>query len=179
MYFFWIIFIYSFLGFLFETLFSYLQTGRLENRKTMVLLPMCPVYGLSAAVVIMGSAQIKDRLPLLFAGGVMFASSVEYLYSLFCEKAFKIILWDYGKSRLSIDGRVHAVFSVIWGLLTVALYKYIQPYIDRFIGLFGAWQSAALLTVFFSDILLTSFILFRYGRRNGDVYGIPAQRLKP
>ena len=49
---FWYFLIFSVIGLIIETIYCYATTGVLESRKGLIWGPVCPVYGVSAVVLI-------------------------------------------------------------------------------------------------------------------------------
>lgn len=67
---FWYFVFYSLCGFGCEVLFSRLTGGR-RDRKGMLLLPLCPVYGLGACAILLLPPVVRAHtMPLFFLGGL-------------------------------------------------------------------------------------------------------------
>ena len=67
---FWYFLFYSFLGFLLEVGYAWWTGGPLD-RKCLLLLPLCPVYGLGAcAVLLLPSAVLRSPVLLVIVGGL-------------------------------------------------------------------------------------------------------------
>lgn|GEM_PF-117750 len=173
---FWLFVAYSFLGFLLETGFTALRTGRLANRKTMLLLPLCPVYGLGGATLV----WINESLfipPVAFAvlGGLV-CTAIEYVYSLACELLFRVRLWDYGQGRGSVNGRVHLLFCIYWIALILPVIVWIQPMVQSVISslpnVLFPWAAALVL----ADAIATATLLYRFGRKGGRMPGCPVAK---
>ena len=173
---FWFFVAYSFLGFLLETLFTAARTGRLANRKTMLVLPLCPVYGLCAVVLLWMDERLSLPHAVFAASGAVACSAIEYGYSLACEKLFRVRLWDYGEGSGSIHGRIHLVFCVYWGALALAARAWVQPAVERAVSMLPAawfpWVAALLL----ADAAATCALLYRFGRKGGRMPGCPVAR---
>ncbi|MCL2544777.1 MAG: putative ABC transporter permease [Clostridia bacterium] len=173
---FWLFVAYSFLGFLLETGFAALRTGRLINRKTMLVLPLCPVYGLGGAALVL----LSEHLPLppvafAVAGGLA-CTAIEYGYSLACELLFRVRLWDYGDGRGSVHGRIHLLFCLYWGALALAVTAWVQPAVQRAVSALPVawfpWAAAIVL----ADASATAALLYRFGRKGGRMPGCPVAR---
>ena len=73
---FWYFLFYSFLGFLLEVGYAWWTGGSLD-RKCLLLLPLCPVYGLGAcAVLLLPGAVLRSPVLLVVVGGLT-ATAVE------------------------------------------------------------------------------------------------------
>ena len=71
---FWYFVFYSLCGFGCEVLFSRLTGGR-RDRKGMLLLPLCPVYGLGACAILLLPPVVRAHtMPLFFLGGLAAAA---------------------------------------------------------------------------------------------------------
>ena len=64
----WYFIWYSFLGFLLEVGYARWTGGR-RDRKCLLLLPLCPVYGLGACVVLLLPPWVLERPLLLVVAG--------------------------------------------------------------------------------------------------------------
>ena len=58
---FWYFLIFSIVGIIIETVYCYATTGVLESRKGLLWGPFCPVYGISAAILILCLNRYKDK----------------------------------------------------------------------------------------------------------------------
>ena len=134
---FWRIFayfvIYSFIGFITETLFGLLTTGVLESRKSMLAGPFCSIYGLGAICLICIPKKFKKNNIYLFISGIIIGSIVEYLVSWGGECIYHVKWWDYSGLPFNLNGRICILYSVFWGFLTMLLNKFINPRVDKYI----------------------------------------------
>ncbi len=143
---FWYFLIYSFLGFLLEVLFARITRSGKQDRKCMVLLPLCPVYGLGAVLIVRLPAAVQSRPLLLFLCGALAATGVEYFMDWFYEKALGVRFWDYSALPWNLNGRVCLLFSGAWGLLSLALAAWVHPAVARWVSVIpAAWTLPAVL----------------------------------
>lgn len=61
--------IYSFIGFLIETIYAFVVYGVIESRQSFLYGPFCSIYGVGAVVMICALQKVKDKTHTLFAGG--------------------------------------------------------------------------------------------------------------
>lgn len=146
--------IYSFLGFIVETIFGMLTKGVIESRRSCFYGPFCCIYGLGAAIMILGLQKFKHSNWTLFIAGAIEGSAVEYVVSLIGELIFQIKWWDYSNMPFNINGRICILFTVFWGVLALGLMRLINPYIERMI------DSIPKKIFNFLTIFLTVFLLF-------------------
>ena len=132
---FWYFLIFSIAGLIIETLYCYITTGVLESRKGLIWGPFCPVYGVSAVVLIVLLERYKDRnIFELFALGFIGGSIVEYTLSFGLEAIYGIRFWDYTYTNIHLNGRICLQFSIYWGILSVILIKFVMPILDKYIN---------------------------------------------
>lgn len=168
--------IYSFLGFIIETIFGMLTKGVVESRQSCLYGPFCCIYGLGAAVMIPGLQKFKKRNWTLFLAGAVEGSIVEYIISWVGEMIFHIKWWDYSNMPFDINGRICLLFTIFWGILALVLIRLINPYIERFIDkipakLFGIITIGGTILLIL-DLLITAFGLQVFYTRFTNTYNL-------
>lgn len=154
--------IYSFLGFIVETIFGILTKGVLESRRSCLFGPFCCIYGVGAALMIPGLQKFKKSNWGIFIAGAIEGSMVEYALSWIGEVFFKIKWWDYSNMPFNINGRITLVFTIFWGLLSLGLIRFINPYIEKMINkLSKKWYN--ILTFGFTAFLLADLLITALG----------------
>lgn len=126
---FWYFVIYSTLGFCLEVAFARI-TGQKGARKAALLLPLCPVYGLGAAAVLLISKWAGNNILMLFMAGGAVATVVEYAVGVWYERELGVSFWDYDGLPGNVQGRVCLPFSVVWGVLAVVLVRIVHPVVE-------------------------------------------------
>ena len=159
---FWSFVAYSFLGFLLEVAFAALSGGR-PGRKGLWVLPLCPVYGLGACLILLLPAQVQDHPPALFALGALTATAVEYFDALYHEKVLGVTFWNYADLPGSLQGRVCLPFSLAWGVLALGLCRWVHPALVPWLARIPAAVSWMALATLITDGLLTAALLHRSG----------------
>ena len=162
---FWNFVCYSFLGFCLEVLFARVTGGR-ADRKCHLILPMCPVYGLGAVLILCLAPLTGGSPVLLFAVGAIAATVVEYGVALWYEKILGVSFWDYSDLKGNLQGRVCLPFSVAWGVLTLGLVYWVHPRVLSFIGQIPYPVAVAVMILVFADSVVSALILWRTGDRN-------------
>lgn len=168
--------IYSFLGFIIETIFGMLTKGVVESRQSCLYGPFCCIYGLGAAVMIPGLQKFKKRNWTLFLAGAIEGSIVEYIISWVGEMIFHIKWWDYSNMPFDINGRICLLFTIFWGILALVLIRLINPYVERFIDkipakLFGIITIGGTILLIL-DLLITAFGLQVFYTRFTNTYNL-------
>lgn len=172
--------IYSFIGYLIETLFGIVTKGVWESRQSFLYGPFCAIYGLGAVAMIVFLQYFNQNNNRLFIGGFIIGSIVEYIVSLYGDIVLHVKWWDYSNMPLNINGRICVFFSLFWGFLAIYLMSYVNPRIDRFIHFIQSKISqkalkiiTTLVIVFlFVDCLITGFALDMFFVRKVHDYGL-------
>jgi len=125
--------IYSFLGYIIETLFALINYNVLESRKSFLYGPFCGIYGLGGVVLILSLKYFKKNNYTLFLGGFLVGGALEYIISYIGEVMFDARWWDYSDRFLNINGRICLLYSLFWGILALILMRIINPQVDKFI----------------------------------------------
>ena len=127
--------IYSFIGFVIETLFALFMYNVLESRQSFLYGQFCGIYGVGAVIMIMFlNKYFNKNNHILFLGGFIVGSVVEYLISLIGEMMLNVRWWDYSNRFLNINGRICLLYSIFWGLLAIYLMRVINPRVDKLIN---------------------------------------------
>ena len=162
---FWNFVVYSFLGFLLEVTFARMTGGR-PDRKCLLVLPLCPVYGLGACAILLLPSQVASVPLLLFLGGALTATAAEYLMALFYEEALGVSFWDYRELPGNIQGRVCLPFSLAWGLLSLPLVYWVHPALLPLLLAIPRPVTWLALATLLTDALLSGLLLRRTGDRH-------------
>lgn len=123
--------IYSFIGYIIETVYAFIMYGVIESRQSFLYGPFCSIYGLGAVVMIYSLQYFGKDIHTLFIGGFLSGSLIEYIVSFLGEKLLKTQWWDYSDKFLNINGRICIIYSIFWGLLGLYLIKIANPKIDK------------------------------------------------
>jgi uncharacterized membrane protein len=75
---------------------------------------------------------VSQNILLLFVLGAVLASLVEYITSWGMEKLFHMTWWDYSSYPFNLNGRVCLKNTILFGLMSVLLLKYVHPRVSRF-----------------------------------------------
>lgn len=145
----WIWFVmYSVIGWLWEVALSFLQGRGFVNRGFLNG-PYCPIYGTGALLVVHLLGNLTNPL-LIFLAAAIITTTLEYLTSYVMEKLFDGRWWDYSDKPLNINGRVYATGSIVFGLLSLLVIRFVQPWFSRITALL----SPALLYVIAGTLAL-------------------------
>ena len=164
---FWYFFIFSIIGLMIETIYCYATVGVIESRKGLLWGPFCPIYGVSAAILMLALDKYKNKnLIQLFLYGFIVGSLSEYILSYGLEAIYGTRFWNYEYTNFHINGRICLQFSLYWGILTIVIIKLIKPFLDSLIN--GKIRNSVeiILMVFLSiDCLVTIWGIQTYQNR--------------
>lgn len=153
-------FFYSLAGCGLEKLYARAIHSPRRTRKCFLLLPLCPVYGLAMVCVLALAPEEIGLLQLMVLGGAV-CTGVEYMVHLFYEQVLGVRFWDYSLLRGHVRGRICPRFAVIWGVLSAAMVRLVQPALERLAELVPPWAVFLLWMVLAADCVLTWALLAR------------------
>ena len=125
-------FIYCFFGWIFESTYVSLKKRQFVNRG-FLRLPLLPLYGTGAVMMLWVSQPVKDNLFLVYVSGVVAATVLEYVTGWGMERLFKMKYWDYSNQRFNVKGYICLSSSIAWGFLTILLTEVIHRPIERYV----------------------------------------------
>ncbi len=124
--------IYCFFGWIFESTYVSLKQHHFVNRG-FLRLPMLPLYGTGAVMMLWVSLPVKDNLLLVYCSGVVAATLLEYVTGYVMERLFKVRYWDYSSQKFNLHGYICLTSSIAWGFLTILMTEVIHKPIERFV----------------------------------------------
>ena len=130
--------IYSFLGWIFESAFCTIKSGKWENRGFLYG-PIVPIYGTGAVAISLivrlsvGRGVVLSPA-LIYIISVIGSAILEYATSWILEKLFHALWWDYSKLPLNIHGRVSLFTSLGFGFGGLLIVYVIVPFFEGLIG---------------------------------------------
>lgn len=147
-----IFYTYCFFGWIFESSYVSLKNGQFVNRG-FLRLPMLPLYGTGAVMMLWVSLPFQNNLLLVYISGLLGATVLEYVTGWTMERLFKIKYWDYSEQRFNLNGYICLSSSIAWGFLTILLTEVIHRPISRLI--LDLHRGPALITVGCLTIMFT------------------------
>lgn len=123
-------YLYCFFGWIFESGYVSLKKRRPVNRG-FLRIPLLPLYGTGAVMMLWVSIPVRDNLVLTWASGVIGATILEYVTGYVMERLFKVRYWDYSNQKWNLHGYICLSSSVAWGFLTIFMTHLIHKPIER------------------------------------------------
>ena len=127
-YYVFVFYIYSFIGWAQEVLQSIVKFKRFINRGFLIG-PICPVYGFGSVMITMFLKKYIDEPFFVFLTAIFICCTLEYFTSYILEKLFKARWWDYSHMKFNINGRICLECGLGFGLGSLAILYVINPYI--------------------------------------------------
>ena len=150
--------IYSFVGFIIETIFALIMYSTFESRQSFLYGPFCGIYGVGAVIMyLILNKYFKKNKHLLFLGGFLVGSVVEYVLSFLGEVILNVRWWDYSDRFFNINGRICFLYSLFWGALGLYFMTVINPKIDKVIDFFKKKINLKVLKIIV--LIVTIFLL--------------------
>ena len=124
--------IYSFAGWVLESVSKSIAQKKLVN-SGFLNGPICPIYGFGALIMLLSLNALKEKPLILFIAAFIMLSAWEYIVGVLLEKIFKTKYWDYSHLKFNFQGRICLKNSIYWGILGVVFICYIHPFIESYI----------------------------------------------
>lgn len=159
-------FIYAFLGWLLETLYSLFVLGHFTNRGFLYG-PICPIYGYGALILLIFLRKYKKNSIQLFVIAAIIFTVFEYLVSFGLDALFAMHWWDYAQDFMNLNGRVSIFYTFAWGFIAIFFLNHIHPFFKKKINLLLSKipytvQSISLKMIFVIFIVDTILSCIRY-----------------
>lgn len=149
---------YAFLGWIVETTYVSVPTGKFVHRGFLYG-PIIPIYGFGALSILFILMPFSSSPIFIFLLGILLTSVLEYITSYVMEKIFDMRWWDYSQRKFNINGRICLRNSILFGLLSLVLVEFIHPNMEIFLQSFSDKQlyQFAKISIFFVfiDFLLS------------------------
>jgi uncharacterized membrane protein len=165
-------FIFSFAGWVWETLFDTIKHGKWDNRG-FLFGPVCPIYGVSAMIGVLLywlalKAGYQPHPVVIFAVSFVGSAIIEYVTSWGLEKLFHARWWDYSRMPLNINGRICVPASALFGFAGLAIAYWVYPAVMDSAHLLPAWAeqliAMVLIALVSADTTLTVTELTQFGK---------------
>lgn len=151
-------FIYSFIGWLLETVVLTIRDKKFVNRG-FLLGPCCPIYGIGVVSILVFLTPLADNPFLIFFGAMILTSILELITGFVLSKVFHQKWWDYSDKTLNIGGYICLRNSLFWGVACLFVIYVVQPplgYIVSFLDNgFGLAIIIFLLIILAIDLMVT------------------------
>ena len=168
-------FIYSFLGWVCETIYCSVGSRHFVNRGFLNG-PLCPVYGFGALIVVFAMQPFSKNIVLTFLAGMILTSALEYITGWLLEMLFHLKLWDYSARFLNINVRFCLKNSLLFGVMAVVTVFWIHPHFSsRVTAVPAEWMiliTGVLIGVLIADLVLTVYTILKMNGRLKQIQAV-------
>ena len=160
--------IYSFAGWIMETLWVSWCNKRLVDRGFLIG-PYCPIYGLGALLIVLLLSKLSFSPILVFLMTVLVCGALEYFASWIMEKIFKARWWDYSNVKFNLNGRICLKNLIAFGIMGIAVIYVINPNLEIWIEYFLnkdqlRFLAFLLWTIFIMDFVVSTIVVYGFRR---------------
>jgi hypothetical protein len=123
-------FAFSFVGWLWETIYFFSNTSGFINRGTMYG-PWLPIYGVGGTLILILLKDVREKPLLTFILSILICGVIEYSTATILWGARHLKYWDYTGFFFNIQGRVCLEGLLVFGLGCIAAVYFLAPILDE------------------------------------------------
>lgn len=172
-------FIYSFLGWCWESSYVSLKEKKWVNRG-FLRGPMIPIYGSGAVILLYADTYLGDNLVLIYVTGVCLATILEYIVGMVMEMIFKVRYWDYSYQKYNLHGYICLSSSITWGFFNILLNEFIQPPIENRVNeindIYVYMLTFGIGMIFVTDVIISTWAALDIAKAIRNVEAFVAER---
>ena len=127
-------FIYSFLGWLMESVSDTIKKKKFVNRGFLIG-PYCPIYGAGVLLITILLRKYNEDIWITFFMSLLICGTLEYLTSYVMEKWFKARWWDYSQRKFNLNGRICLETLIPFGLAGTFIIYIANPFFLKYINM--------------------------------------------
>ena len=165
-------FIYSFLGWVWESAYVSIKNRKFVNRG-FINGPLCTIYGAGAVAVYLILRPFEGNLGFLYIGGVVTATALEYVTGWIMETVFHTRWWDYSDKKYNLHGYISLASSLLWGVFSILLFQLLQPFVSWITSLYprsvGEIALAVVSVLYGIDFGVSAYTAFGLSKTFGKV----------
>ena len=135
--------IYSFIGWIIETIYILAKQGKFVSRGLMDS-PFCPLYGFGVLLLLLLLDPLRSNRIAFFTAATVLCTLLEYITGSILRVAFKRTFWDYSHEALNINGLVCLKISLLWGAGALLVIYGIHPFVHWLVDLIPTVHRAGL-----------------------------------
>ena len=120
---FWLLLIYSFIGWVIEAVVGTIKNRRFTNRGFSTG-PFCLVYGVAAVLMTVTLSELMTRPVFQFIGCGILATIVEWITGKSLELVNRRKWWDYSNKKWNFDGYICFQYTLLWAVLGIITLRY-------------------------------------------------------
>ena len=148
--------VYCMMGWAVESLYMSFCERRLVNRGFSKG-PFCPIYGFGATFGYILLHPFSNHIYALYFAGVISATCFEFFVGILMQHFLHQVWWDYNEKPFNFRGIICLESSVAWGFYAIAVVRYLNPAIVRYLGMIPRRMGIVISTVVISVYMLDFF----------------------
>lgn len=153
--------IYSFLGWVVESIYMSFCNRKLTNRG-FAFSPFCPIYAVGALTVFALLKSLRGQYLILYFAGALLATGLEFVTAIVMKHFLGQVWWDYNEKPFNYKGIICLESTIAWGLYTVLLFAFLQNFVEMIADSYsyrsGMILAAVVITVYTFDFSLHLFM---------------------
>lgn len=158
---------FSILGYLFETICSFIF--RTSFNSGILYGPWTPLYGFGVLIIMFLSNKIFESLhmnrvvetTIVFIVITIVLTMLEWLGGILIEKVFHITFWDYSNYKYHIGKYISLEMSLVWGLGSIILIYLVLPWSLSLIRKIPLLITIVFSFLFLIDVIVTTISKFK------------------
>lgn len=155
-------FIYSFLGWLMESVGDTIKKKKFVNRGFLIG-PYCPIYGVGVILITILLRKYNDDIWITFFMSLLICGTLEYLTSYIMEKLFKARWWDYSQRKFNINGRICLETLIPFGIAGTFIIYIANPFFLKYINMIPDMVihvlTGAFVAIYITDVMVSFKII--------------------
>lgn len=176
---------FSFVGWVFETSAVYFISGELTDRGYFFVgsrltsnlpflkialpriiwgLPAIEMYGIGGLIIVITLKKYHNHIVKIFFYGFIIMSIFELLGSYWCTEVLRHSYWNYNHEFLNFQGRICLQSSIAWGVLSVVVIQFIEPFLEKFYNKIEDYKHTKKILIFLGVYIiicaLVKYVLF-------------------
>ncbi len=155
-------FIYSFAGWLMESLGDTVKKKKFINRGFLIG-PYCPIYGCGVILITILLQKYSDDIFIIFFMSIFISGILEYSTSYLMEKIFKARWWDYSERKFNINGRICLETLIPFGIAGTFILYVVNPFLLKYIEMIPSTVlhiiSGILVFIYILDLIVSFKII--------------------
>ena len=149
----WLLLIYSFLGWVIETIVGTVKKKKFVNRGFSTG-PFCLVYGTAAVFMAVTMEELRADPVFQLLGCGILATIIEWMAGKILERLNQHKWWDYSDKKWNFDGYICLQYSVLWAVLGFLAVRYANGFLMSLYHMIPGLIREVLLWVLIAGMLL-------------------------
>ena len=149
---------YALLGWVMESIYCSVKERRWINRGFLHL-PICPIYGVGALIMVNFFAPLTGNLVLFYVAATVVMSAWEYFVGWLLEVTTHMKYWDYSDRKFNLKGRICLANCLWWGIIAYVAIYWIHPATAELFSRLSVpvrqWLALGLAAVVLADTVIT------------------------